>query len=89
MISISMSVEFAVLSWDEQTHWSIPIHVRLKELHNKHGLMWLCILMLHHRFSNLRDIFQGDLNWKLMDSVISRDSMDLPCNCNNMMKVNG
>ena len=45
--------------------------------------------MLYHRFSNLRDIFQGDLNWKLMDGVISRDFMDLPCNCNNMMKVNG
>ena len=67
-------------------HWSIPIHVWLKELHNKHGLH---ISMSYDRFLNLRDIFQGNLNQKLMDSVISHDFMDLPCNCNNMMKVNG
>ena len=67
-------------------HWSIPIHVRLKELRNKHGLMWLHISMLYHRFSNLRNIFQGDLNWKLMDGVISHYFMDLPCNCNSMRK---
>ena len=70
-------------------HWGTPVHSRLKELCNKHGLMWLRFSMSYHRFSNLRDIFQGDLNRKLMDGVLSCDFMDLPCNCNNAMKRHG
>ena len=33
--------------------WSMAIHVKLKELHNKHGLMWLHFSMSYHKFSNL------------------------------------
>ena len=70
-------------------HWGTLVHLRLKELCNKHGLMWLCLSMSYHRFSNLRDTFQGDLNRKLMDGVLSCDFMDLPCNCNNATKRHG
>jgi hypothetical protein len=31
-----------------------------------------------HKFSNLQEIFQGDLNQKVMDGIISRDFMDQP-----------
>jgi hypothetical protein len=31
-------------------------------------------------------IFQGDLNQKLMDGIISHDFMDQPCNCNHASK---
>jgi hypothetical protein len=61
--------------------WNNPIHAILKELRNKHGLVWLHISMSYHKFSNLREIFQGDLNRKLMDGIVSRDFMDQPCNC--------
>ena len=70
-------------------HWSILVHARLKELRAKHGLAWLCISMSYHRFSNLRDIFQSDLNQKIMDGIFSWDFMDLPCNCNKATKMHG
>jgi len=31
------------------------------------------------KFSNLREIFQGDLNRKIMEGILSRDFMDRPC----------
>jgi len=37
--------------------------------------------MSYHKFLNLREILQGDMNW-------NRDFMDLPCNCNNATKRN-
>jgi hypothetical protein len=45
--------------------------------------------MSYHKFSNLREIFQGDLNRKLMDGIISCDFMDQPCNCNRASKIDG
>jgi hypothetical protein len=59
----------------------------LKELQNKHGLTWLRMSMSYHKFSNLWEIFQGDLNQKLMDGIISCDIMD--CNCNCASKIDG
>jgi hypothetical protein len=56
--------------------WNNPIHAILKELRNKHGLTWLRISMSYHKFSNLHEIFQGDLNRKLMDGIISWEFMD-------------
>jgi hypothetical protein len=69
--------------------WDTPIHAIIKELRNKHGLTWLRHSMSYHKFSNLREIFQGDLTRKLMDGVVSRDFRDLPCNCNKASKVDG
>jgi hypothetical protein len=69
--------------------WNDPVHMILKELRNKHELTWLQVTMSYHKFSNLREIFQGDLNWKLMDGIISRDFMDQPCNCNRASKIDG
>jgi hypothetical protein len=70
--------------------WNNPIHAILKELQNKHGLTtWLRVSMSYHKFSNLREIFQGDLNRKLMDGIESRDFMDRPCNCNRASKIDG
>jgi hypothetical protein len=42
--------------------WNNPVHAILKELRNKHELTWLHISMSYHKFSNLREIFQGDLS---------------------------
>ncbi len=69
--------------------WNNPVHAILKELRNKHELMWLWVTMSYHKFSNLREIFQGDLNQKLMDGIISHDFMDRPCNCNCASKIDG
>jgi len=69
--------------------WSKPIHAILKELREKHGLSWLRFTMSYHKFSNFREILQGDMNRKLMEGIISRDFMDLPCNCNNATKRSG
>jgi len=69
--------------------WEVPIHVRLKELRNKYGLTWLRFTMCYTKFSNLREMFQGDLGRKLMKGIMSRDFMDLPCNCNAASKIDG
>ena len=45
--------------------------------------------MSHHKFTNLGEIFQGDLNDKIMEGITSRDFMDSECNCMNSTKVNG
>ena len=37
--------------------------------------------MSYHRFTNLREIFQGDLSSKLIEGVESRDYVILECNC--------
>jgi hypothetical protein len=66
-----------------------PIHKTLMELRNKHKLKWLRISMSYHRFSNLREIFQGDLTTKLTEDVASKDFMDEECNCHKSTKVGG
>ena len=45
--------------------------------------------MSYHKFSNLREIFQGDLNSKLLKGIGSRDFDDLACNCNSASKIDG
>ena len=47
------------------------------------SLKWLRVSMSYHRFSNLRELFQGDLNTKLNRGIISKDFENLPCNCRN------
>ena len=37
--------------------------------------------MSYHRFTNLRETFQGDLSKKLTEGVQSINFMDRPCNC--------
>jgi hypothetical protein len=39
--------------------------------------------MCYHRFANLRELFQADLNSKLMEGVSSKDFENSPCNCRN------
>ncbi len=39
--------------------------------------------MSYHHFSNMRELFQGDLNTKLNRNIISKDFQNLPCNCRN------
>jgi len=33
--------------------WSVPIHTKLKQLREKHGLKWLCLRMAYHRYPNV------------------------------------
>jgi len=42
-----------------------------------------------HRFPNLREMFQADLNDKLMAGVESEDFKDKACNCNKASLVDG
>jgi hypothetical protein len=37
--------------------------------------------MSHHRFTNLQEIFQGELSGKLMRGVVSDDFKCNDCNC--------
>jgi hypothetical protein len=37
--------------------------------------------MSYHRFTNLREIFQGDLSRKITEGVVSKDFETLSCNC--------
>ena len=65
------------------------IHKTLKMLIQKYNLKWLRQSMSYHKFSNLREILQGDLSGKLMKGVGSRDFDALPCNCSTPSKRNG
>ena len=44
--------------------------------------------MSYHKFSNLREIFQGDLTNKTLKGIGSQDFQDLTCNCNAASKIN-
>jgi hypothetical protein len=61
--------------------WLKPIHKLIKEVKERFGLSWLRISMSYHRFTNLREIFQGDLSRKLTLGVTSKDFETLDCNC--------
>ena len=61
----------------------------LKKLRNKYELKWLRISMSYHKFSNLREIFNGDLTTKLMERIKSQDYRTKSCNCNVRTKVDG
>jgi hypothetical protein len=41
----------------------------------------LRVSMSYHRFPNLRELLQRDLQQKLMDGIPSLDFQNLPCNC--------
>ena len=45
----------------------------IKEAKEKFKLSWLRVGMSYHRFTNLREIFQGDLSKKLTEDVESKD----------------
>ena len=69
--------------------WKKPIHTILKKLRDKYELKWLRISMSYHKFSNLREIFQGNMGSKLMAGVELLDFIDRPCNSNHDTKING
>ena len=58
-----------------------PIHKIIQDLKQTLGLKWLRVSMSYHKFSNLRQIFQQDLQRKLNADVISLDYQNLECNC--------
>ena len=72
------------LVWKEK-----PIQKTLKSLRDKYNLKWLRISISHHRFSNLREIFQGGLTTKLIQNVATKDCMDEIFNCHKSSKMNG
>ena len=61
--------------------WKEPIHKMLKRLRDRFDIKWLRISMSHHRFPNLRQVFQGDLAAKLVEGVESLDFLERECNC--------
>jgi len=65
-------------------YWRTPIHKTIRKVKAKFPtLTWLRVSMSYHRFSNMRELFQGDLNKKLNRNIISKDFQNLPCNCRN------
>ncbi len=61
--------------------WKIPIHKTISKLKQRFGLTWIRTQMSYHRFTNLREIFQGDLTRKLTLDVESKDFQTRECNC--------
>ena len=45
--------------------------------------------MSYYKFSNLGQILQGDLNFKLIKGVTSLDFESIKCNCNLKTRTNG
>ena len=63
------------------TAWDKPVHAIMTKLQKKHGLKWFKLSMSYKKFSNLREIFQGDLNAKVMEGIVSLDFVARKCNC--------
>jgi len=63
--------------------WTTPIWKIIKDLKDKYDLKWLRTSMSYHRFTNLRELFNGDATNKLNAQIISKDFDTLPCNCKN------
>ena len=61
--------------------WPVPIHILIKEAKERFGLTWLRFGMSYHRFTNLRELLQGNLTTKLNKDVTSLDFQPLECNC--------
>ena len=61
--------------------WTAPTWKIIKRLKKKHNIPWLRVTLSHQRFSDPREIFNGDLTTKLNANVTSRDFTSLPCNC--------
>ena len=66
-----------------------PFHKIITKLRNKYNLKWLRVSMSYHKFLNLGQQFQSDLTQKLTKEMKSMDLMELSCNCNAKLKVNG
>merc|ERR1712137_687546 len=63
-----------------------PIHAILNRIKKKYNLPWLRISMCYKKHSNLREIFQSDLNSKLMEDITSQNLLSFNCNCNRRTK---
>ena len=61
--------------------WKIPIHKTIKSIRDKYNLKWLKVSMSYHRFTNLRETFQGDLTGKINHGIESKDFMTEKCSC--------
>jgi GIY-YIG catalytic domain len=61
--------------------WPTPIHQIIRDTKKCFNLKWLRVSMSYHRFTNLRELFQGDLSKKLTMNVASQDFENLECNC--------
>jgi hypothetical protein len=61
--------------------WTTPIHAIIKDVKTILGLSWLRVSMSYHRFPNLQEYFQKDLQGKLLDNIQSLDFKTLPYNC--------
>ena len=69
--------------------WSKPIHKIIGQLVKSFGLTWLRVRMSYHRFTNLREIFAGDLTSKLRRGIGSADFLCRPCNCCSSAHIDG
>ena len=63
------------------TIWNQPIHSMIKEIKQEFNLSWLRFSMAYHRFTNVREIFQGDMSGKIIKGVESKQFKNLSCNC--------
>jgi hypothetical protein len=58
------------------------VHVIIKRVKKDFpSLTWIRTSMAYHRFPNVRELLQGDLNAKLNESIRSLDFEVLSCNC--------
>jgi len=61
--------------------WHEPVHTIVKTAKDKFNLQWLRVSTSCHRFTSLREIFQGDPSRKLTVGLTSQDFEPPPCNC--------
>ena len=63
-----------------------PIISILMDARNKHNVKYIRPTMSYHKFPNITELFQSDLNKKVMNGIISLDCASRACNCTKPMK---
>ena len=63
-----------------------PIIAILMEARHKHSIKYLHPTMSYHKFPNITELFQSDLNKKIMNQVVSLDINSRDCNCSSHLK---
>ena len=67
--------------------WDEPLQDMIKNLKEEYKLTWLRVSMSYHKFPNVKELFNGDLQNKLMADIVDTDVEDLDCNCNKNSKT--
>ena len=67
--------------------WDKPTSRKIHSFIQEYKLTWLCVSVSYHKYTNLHQMFQSDMNRKCSLRIIDEDLPTWPCNCNVTSKM--